>query len=712
MSTKLYGIRHHGVGSAKSLKEALAEQTPDIILIESPPETETLIKDIASKDMIPPVAMLVYNPDKLQQAAFYPYTEFSPEWIAIKYGLEKNIPIKFMDMPISCRFYMDNQKKDEKKEISSKEKEELTKDPLNTIAELAGYSSFEPWWENLVEHRKNSEGIFSAIQELMVEIRSDSSYEEDNDTLDREIFMREILREAELQYNNIAVVCGGMHVPALTNLSAHEKLDKKLIKTFNKIKVECTWIPWTYKRISNYSGYGSGVTSPAWYELLYNHEDEAIDRWFIEVARLFRKEGLGASSAHVIEAIRLAETLATIRGLPRPSIQEMYESSVAIFCDGYEEPMKLINENLIIGHKMGSIPENCDIIPLHKDIKRNIQKYQLPINHPDENDSRGQPYILDMREDDNLKVSYFLHRLNVLGIKWATKVDSGKKQHFYEGWVFNWEPELTLKIIEMGVWGNTVHTASKKYVSDFTKNCGDFDKISEMLLLILDAKLDSNIKEVVEKMINLASVTTDVIKLIKALTPLVKITEYGNLARNSLNSIYQIIDQIIPKICNRVPSACRNLNDDSSREMFELIISTNTNILLTKDESYGDLWSECILKVVDDELSNSLIQGTCARLLLNNEIYDMEICQKKLEETLNSNLEPQKSAYWVEGFLHGSAVILLYNVDLWQALDIWVKSLSNDAFQQILPLLRRAFTRFSRSERSKLADIIKFRIEN
>ena len=33
---QLYGIRHHGSGSAKSLKKALQQQQPDCILIEGP----------------------------------------------------------------------------------------------------------------------------------------------------------------------------------------------------------------------------------------------------------------------------------------------------------------------------------------------------------------------------------------------------------------------------------------------------------------------------------------------------------------------------------------------------------------------------------------------------------------------------------------------------------------------------------------------------
>ena len=36
----VFGIRHHGAGSATSLRKALAELEPDCILIEGPPDAD------------------------------------------------------------------------------------------------------------------------------------------------------------------------------------------------------------------------------------------------------------------------------------------------------------------------------------------------------------------------------------------------------------------------------------------------------------------------------------------------------------------------------------------------------------------------------------------------------------------------------------------------------------------------------------------------
>ena len=69
LTTQVYGIRHHGPGSARSLRAALAEQKPDIVLIEGPPEADALVPLAADPEMAPPVALLAYVPGEPGRAA-------------------------------------------------------------------------------------------------------------------------------------------------------------------------------------------------------------------------------------------------------------------------------------------------------------------------------------------------------------------------------------------------------------------------------------------------------------------------------------------------------------------------------------------------------------------------------------------------------------------------------------------------------------------
>ena len=86
MTVSVFGIRHHGPGSARSLAAALAELRPDVVLIEGPPEADGIVGLAAHPEMRPPVAILVHPPEMPGRAAFYPFAAFSPEWQAMRHA--------------------------------------------------------------------------------------------------------------------------------------------------------------------------------------------------------------------------------------------------------------------------------------------------------------------------------------------------------------------------------------------------------------------------------------------------------------------------------------------------------------------------------------------------------------------------------------------------------------------------------------------------
>ena len=64
-------------------------------------------------------------------------------------------------------------------------------------------------------------------------------------------------------------------------------------------------------------------------------------------------------------------------------------------------------------------------------------------------------------------------------------------------------------------------------------------------------------------------------------------------------------------------------------------------------------------------------------------------------------------AQWIEGFLNGSGLLLIYNEALWRIVDSWMDSLEEDRFMEILPILRRTLSSFSHPERQKMMDLVK-----
>src|ERR1700727_581125 len=99
----LFGIRHHGPGSARRLVDALDELRPAAVLIEAPADASHLLPMLADPGMMTPVALLAYAEKGPGNASFFPFTDYSPEYQAARWALRHGIAPRFIDLPASDR---------------------------------------------------------------------------------------------------------------------------------------------------------------------------------------------------------------------------------------------------------------------------------------------------------------------------------------------------------------------------------------------------------------------------------------------------------------------------------------------------------------------------------------------------------------------------------------------------------------------------------
>ena len=142
---EVLGIRHHGPGSARSVRRALDQLRPSHVVIEGPPELDEIARYAASEEMVPPVAALVYAVEQPRRAVFYPLAEFSPEWIALRWAHRNGARVSFADLPATNHLAHEREQDDDP--APSRD------DPIARLAQLAGYDDPERWWEDAIEHR-------------------------------------------------------------------------------------------------------------------------------------------------------------------------------------------------------------------------------------------------------------------------------------------------------------------------------------------------------------------------------------------------------------------------------------------------------------------------------------------------------------------------------------------------------------------------------
>ncbi|MGV3524590.1 MAG: DUF5682 family protein [Candidatus Sericytochromatia bacterium] len=697
MSVHLFGIRHHGPGSARSLLAALEDLAPDCLLIEGPPDAEGLIP-LAAAGMTPPVALLIYRPEVPADAVYYPFAVFSPEWQALQYGLRHGLPIHWMDLPQAHQLGQPEPQR------------ERRPDPIGALAEAAGYADGERWWEELVEHRRAPGEVFAAIAEMMAALRADeasqpsevpaseaeeSPSETRREAL-REAWMRQRIRQAEKAgHTRIAVVCGAWHVPALSQRGP-AKADQALLKNLPKTKVTATWIPWTHSRLSWRSGYGAGVASPGWYHHLWSTESDIATHWLVKVARQLRAKGQDVSSAHVIEAVRLAETLAALRDKSLPGLDELQEATRSVICFGDDTPLRLIQRELILGQAMGEIPPDTPLLPIQHDLLQAQKRLRLKADS-------DRTLDLDLRTPSDREKSQLLHRLRLLDVPWASlqRAPHRSQGSFHEYWSLRWEPELTVRLIEANFWGHTVAEAATARTRDRALTLSDLGELSGLLDIALLADLPEACAALLTRIDAQASSCSDLLQLLKALPPLVRVLRYGNVRATDIGLIQPVVSALLARVCAGLATACAGLNAEASAA-YQAAITTVHHGIQTLEHDAQQLWDEALSEVQQRPSSPGLLAGLASRLRFDAGHLPLEGLAQSMSQALSQASDPARASAWLEGFLQGSGLVLVHHGDLLQLLDTWLCSLSSGHFLQVLPLLRRSISGFSPAERQQI----------
>jgi hypothetical protein len=782
VSVHVFGIRHHGPGSARSLLRALESLAPDLVLVEGPPEADALIPLAAHGEMRPPVALLVYDPADPRRAVHYPFATFSPEWQAIRYALARGVPVRFFDLPQAHQFApadvdpadapapspdaasgaagdddsaasadpdpsTDSGSTDtidppastavdpstapidpaatvdpsadpastetNPGSVDGDDPEDepihIREDPLNWLARAAGQSDGERWWEQLVEHRRGDAGLFEAVLEAMDALRDELALPEPLRERQREAYMRQQIRAAEREgHARIAVVCGAWHAPALVRKAAVRD-DAALLKGLPKAKLAATWVPWTYGRLAYDSGYGAGVTSPGWYDHLWATQEqdaEAVSiRWLTRAAQLLREQDLSASTAQVIDAARLAGSVAALRGLALPGLAELNQAADAVFWsggagDGASLPLALIHEHLVIGERLGSVPAETPAVPLQQDLAREQKRLRLA-------PEAGERVLeLDLRREIDLGRSRLLHRLRLLGLPWGDDQRvHGKRGTFHEHWRLRWQPEFAVRIIEAAVWGNTVAAAAEGRVRGQADGAADLPALTGLLDRTLLADLPAAARHLIARIDAEAARAADLQHLMGALPPLAEVLRYGDVRGTDTEMLAHVVDGLVARIAVGLPLATASLDDEAAGVMAASISAVHAAVTLLQDERHRELWTDALLRVADGLSVHGQVQGRVVRLLLDLGSIDPDEAGRRMGLALSTAAAPELAGAWVEGFLAGSGLVLLHDARLFGILDGWLAGLDADAFTQLLPLLRRTFSTFAAGERRGIGEL-------
>lgn len=671
------------IGPARVLVEAPADAQAALAWIARPPRGD------GSPPLTPPVALLGYATAQPERAAFAPLAAFSPEWQAVSWAAEHDVPVEAIDLPLAMT-------------LAARDEAELPGvgeapvDPVGALSATAGEPDAERWWEDVVEHRGDGEPIFAAVAEAMGAVRAGTVTSAGEAR--REAHMRRAVRRALGEVEGpVAVVCGAWHVPALDPASTTAAADAATLRGRPKVKVAFTWVPWTNRRLRRGSGYGAGVDSPGWYAHVYEHPGpDGVSRFFVEVAHALRRHGLPASPDHLIGASRLATSLAALRLRPRAGLAEVLDAAEAVLGG-----LPLVVEELVVGEAIGEVPDDAPQVPLARDVAAAQRAARL---RPE---AGVRTVELDLRTPNGRRRSHLLHRLRAIDVPWGRLEEGrGSSGTFRETWRLHWEPELSIRLVEGAALGTTLVAAATSRLHEravAATRVADAAAVADLALL---ADLPDAVAPAVAALGDLAAASPDVAELMDALGPLAGAIRYGDVRGTDAGGLRTVFDELVVRIVAGLERATSARDDDAARAMTERLSALQAALATLDHPARRDDVPRELARLADARRVHGLVQGRATRLLHDGGQWSAVAVEQRLGRALTAGTPASAGAAFVEGFLAGSGTVLVHDDQLLAVVDRWVSTLPAEAFDDVVALLRRTFGAFEPAERRQLGVLL------
>lgn len=719
----LLGVRHHGPGSAHAVRQALDAVNPGVVLVEGPPEGSALVPHVA-RGLRPPVALLAYVADAPDVAWFYPFAAWSPEWVALQWAVARGRPVRFVDLPLERREPErpptptpteappdpdaggETEPESDAGDPDVAGPDTASFDPIGALAAADGEDDGDAWWDRVIEANANGVEIFQAIEAAMSELRGPEAAASGPREAAREASMRLGAAEALAETDQpVVFVCGAWHTPALRRPPTDD--DRRLVAALPRRKVEITWVPWSDTRLGAASGYGAGVAAPAWYDHVARCLDAAdggpLDPeglavgWLAAAARVMRRAGRPVSTAQVIDATATAVALCGVRDRALPGLPELWDAARAVFAGGEDAPLDAVVTELVVGVGVGDVGEEVPQNPLQVDLDRQAKRLRLVRT------AANEELSVDLRSDAGRAKSTLLHRLTLLGVPWGRLVDAGRSRGtFREKWTLRWEPELSVRLVEAVAFGTTVEAASS------ARARSDLDALplpglADRVMLCLVADLVDAAHLVAAALQARAATQSDTASVVDALPALVDALRYGSARDVSDVALGELVDRLVEQALVGVSVAVRGLDDEEAAHWHRRLDRLDHAVHI-EDRGHADAWARVMARLASDDGVAPRVAGAAARALHDRGRAPPGDVAGWLARGVARSAPPKDAAAWIEGFVARSGEVLLLDAGLRGLIDAWLVEIPEDAWPELLPMLRRAFSSLDAMLRRRLLD--------
>lgn len=763
-----FPIRHHSPACSRHLERLIRERKPQSILIEGPasftsliplvlhPKTKTpfaiytsFVREEAQNaiDIAAKKTSAMFGPPR--HAAYYPFCDYSPELVALRVGSEVGASLRFVDLDYPDQICAERKAA---KESAAPRVESLLAERhfkrsryLQSLARRAGCRDHNDLWDHLFETRLNtcSAGVDSSMEKFVRDVaawcyfaRADTATEEleADGTLARESAMAAAIREElATETKGVIVVTGGFHSVVLPQLVGANASPSQSASNRKKEGLLDCLIRYSFEQLDALNGYAAGMPSPYYYDQLWHSSSQQnapepfanlAASILVDLGQLTRRKKLAValSPADEIAALEQSRRLATMRGHPGPTREDLLDGIRSCFVkgsmDAEGEIVLGLARHALGGTSIGDVPPEAGVPPLVEDFRVTAQKLRLNIK-----DSVRRKSSLDLyRKAAHRRSSRFFHSLTLLEVPFAALaagpdfVKGVGLERLFEHWSYQWTPQAESRLVEASIYGATVEEAAANRLAQAIAELEDTGRgrcAAEAVGMLVHAcrmglhRHTGRLLKLIAAQVNedpaLASLTA-------ALNQLVLLWESREpLEAQRLSEIPLLIHAAYERVCYLL----HNLADTPAEGANETLQSLIAVRDLLRSHALGGhsldapLFYEPLTKVLAQPKCPALLVGGVTGLLFGDgRISELELI-KLLTGSLNaSSAQAGDQTGFLIGLLRACRELAWRLPALPEAVEKLLASWSEDEFIERIPYLRMAFADLTPREADQVATVV------
>ena len=754
-----FPIRHHSPACAWHLDRLIREKKPRSVLVEGPASFTPLIPLLLHPQTRPPVA--IYTSFAAQQAdtpgilpalpnvdigplrfaAYYPFCDYSPEYVALRAGADVGADLQFIDLDYANRIQA---QRDAFVETGAPRVDSLLSERhlkrsqfLTALARRAGCRDHNDLWDHLFETRIGSgpgdyEQFIRDVASWCYYARLECSPDElkADGTLAREAAMAANIRQALGKGTPAIVVTGGFHTVALPSLVAAAASSAK--PTPKGEGLTCL-VRYSYEQLDALNGYAAGMPSPFYYDQLWHAAHaarteepftELAAKTLVQLGHLTRRKKMAnsLSPADEIAGFEQARRLAALRGHPGPMREDVLDGVRSCFVkgsmDAEGEVLLALARHTLAGTSIGEVPPEAGVPPIVENFRALARDLRLNIA-----DSVKRKTSLDLyRKTSHRKSSRFFHSLGFLGVPFGLMTGGPDFVHgiglerLHEHWEYRWSPQTESSLVEASIYGANIEEAAANRllyaIGELEQEGRGRNALEAVGLLIQACRMGLHGHTTRLRAAISAQVAADPSfpSLARSLSQLILLWE----SREPLEA-FRLAD--IPLLIGAAYLRASYLLQDlpgtpadaahgtlQALVMVRGVLHTKVAVDLALDPN---LFFDPLHPLLENPKAPPLLAGGAAGLLYGDDRMDDAQLMALLDGFLNSAaVEPGDQMEFLIGLLRSCRELAWRQPSLVEAIEKLLGAWSEEEFIQRLPHLRLAFADLTPRETDQVADLI------